>query len=1108
MAFVVVWGGRRTVLSRPGILFLLAVLTPAAAQQYTISTIAGGSPPSSPVPALNASISTPSAIAVDSAGNVYFTSTNCVFKLSQSGTLTRIAGTSGFGYAGDGGPATQALLNLGDDSGAFPAGVAVDGGGNVYFVDINNYCVRKISTSGVITTIAGNGKSGAGSVFRNPLGVAVDSSGNLYVADYGGGEVFKITPSGTISGFAGNGYSGTFGIGGPAASASLDYPTAVAADSAGNVYITDGVGRVLKVATNGIISLVATLLDGSVIQYISGIAADSSGNLYVTSWTGNSLLKVTAGGVVTTVAGNGAAGYSGDNGPASSAQLSRPAGVGVDASGNIYIADLGNNRIRRISPAGMINTIAGNGIQSGDNGPALAAQLALPSAVALDPFGNLFIADSGDLRVRKVSPAGTITTVAGNGVSPVPGAATGDGSPAVAVSLGAEGVALDAAGNFYLSDGASVRKVSASGIITTLTGGIYSGYSGDGGPASSATLYDPAGLAVDAAGNVYIADVGNNRIRKVSPAGMITTVAGNGTRGYSGDGGPATAAELNWPYAVAVDALGNLYIADSYNNRIREVSTNGIITTVAGDGNYEYGPIPGNIEATAVQVNQPSGVAVSATGDLFISDTGNNRVLKVPSGSGFIFDVSGSPAPGYAGDGGLATNAALNQPWGLAVDPFGSVYIADSHNSVIRVLKPVPLAITSGTVLPSGAVGAAYSFQLGVSAGTPPYKWSITGGALPAGLSLSSGGVIGGTPATSETATFTIEVIDSTAAVAVQSFSLTVKPGPLVIPPSYPPYGLMGIPYSFTFTASGGAAPYAWSLASGALPSGLTFSAAGSISGMPTAEGVYGLTVKVSDTAGDSATLATGITINYPSGYVGPPTISLVLSAGASQNAIRPGSWAAIYGSDLSATNREWTSQDLNGDNFPTSLSGVTVSIGGKAAFIRSISLPQIDFQVPDGLAPGPAAVTVTNAAGTSAAGTATISNYAPAFFVGAVANSRSYVAATEAASGGTVYIGPVGVSGVRPAMAGENLTLWGTGFGPTLPEVAAGTIFNGSAPMSDPVQIFIDGIAVSPQFAGVTSAGLYQFNMVVPNLTPGDHQVTASVAGISTAGGVWLATQ
>jgi len=281
-------------------------------------------------------------------------------------------------------------------------------------------------------------------------------------------------------------------------------------------------------------------------------------------------VQLGAQNIIDTAAGNGIAGFSGDGGTATSALIDDPSGVAVDASGNLYIADTDNLRVRKVNLDGVISTVAGNGVEafSGDGGPATAASLGFVTGVALDAIGNLYIADGTNARVRKVDQEGTISTIAGNGVE----AFSGDGGPATSASLNRpSGVAVDAAGNIYIGDSRNsrIRKVDAGGIITTVAGNGASGFSGDGGPANAASLAAPRGVMVDAAGNLYIADMDNSRIRKVDAGGIITTVAGNGVYGFSGDGGPATAASLAEPRNTALDASGNLYIADKDNKRVR-----------------------------------------------------------------------------------------------------------------------------------------------------------------------------------------------------------------------------------------------------------------------------------------------------------------------------------------------------------------------------------------------------------------------------------------------------------------------------------------------------------------------------------------------------------
>jgi sugar lactone lactonase YvrE len=360
----------------------------------------------------------------------------------------------------------------------------------------------------------------------------------------------------------------------------------------------------------------------------TGVAADGFGNLFIVSQSLHRVFKVDAGGTLTVAAGTGLQGFSGDGGPATSASLSLPFGVAVDGTGNLFIADTSNRRIRKVDPSGTITTVAGNSLCcfSGDGGPATSALLRFPGGVAVDGIGNLFIADSGNARVLKVDSSGIITTVAGNGSFGF----SGDGGPATnALLFNPLGVAVDGAGNLFIADTSNrrIRKVDSSGTITTVAGNGSDGFSGDGGPATSASLADPWGVALGGAGNLFIADRDNRRIRRVDSSGIITTVAGNGLSGFSGDGGLATSASLNFPVDVAVDGAGNLFIADTNNSRIRKVDSNGIITTVAGNGSFGFSGDGGL--ATNASLATPLGVAVDAAGALFIAEVNNNRIRRV-----------------------------------------------------------------------------------------------------------------------------------------------------------------------------------------------------------------------------------------------------------------------------------------------------------------------------------------------------------------------------------------------------------------------------------------------------------------------------------------------
>ncbi len=384
------------------------------------------------------------------------------------------------------------------------------------------------------------------------------------------------------------------------------------------------------------------------IGYAAGVTTDAAGNAYFIG--GNCVFKLDQNGVVTRIAGNSRQGYSGDGEPATSAQLDGSNGVAVDAAGNLFILDSENNRVRKVSPSGIIATVAGNGTRGDaeDDGPATSVQLNRSTGVAADAAGNLFIAEVN--RIRKVSPNGIITTVAGGGTD-----SPGDSGSATSARLFPSGVALDGAGNLFIADSGNKRvfKVTPGGIITTVAGNGGIGSSGDGGPATSAQLYGPdGGVAVDGAGNLFIGDYG--RVRKVSLSGIITTVAGDGTYGFTGDGGPATSAQLSGPASVAVDGAGNLFIADYYH--IRKVSPDGIIATVAGNGADGFDSTFSSVSgdggpATSAQLNYPTGVAVDGAGSLFIAESG--RIRKV-SPNGIITTIAGDGTYGFSGDGGFA----------------------------------------------------------------------------------------------------------------------------------------------------------------------------------------------------------------------------------------------------------------------------------------------------------------------------------------------------------------------------------------------------------------------------------------------------------------------
>jgi sugar lactone lactonase YvrE len=712
----------------------------SSAWAQVITTVAGTNWlfPTGSLSAVNAPLGHIQSVAVDANGNLYIADIdgNTVTQVTPGGVLTVVAGNGSAGYSGDNGPAVSARLNQ-------PNGVAVDTAGNLYIADTNNQRIRKVTPAGVISTLAGSGSAGysgdngpaTSAKIWKPMGVAVDGSGNLYIADAGNNRIRMVTPVGTISTLAGTGSANYSGDGGPAISATLHSPGAVAVDGNGNLYIADTTNnRIRKVTPNGTINTVVGDGSSAELYQPQGVAVDSAGDLYIADTQHKQIREVTPGGKNIILAGSGTLGFSGDGGPAGKATLDWPFGVAVDASGDYYIADTNNFRVRKVTPNGVINTVAGNGAYrfSGDGGPATSAALNSPAGIAFDSAGNAYVADSAGNRVRKITPAGIITTVAGNGSYGY----SGDGGPATSAELDTpSGVAVDAKGNLYIADTKNnhIRRVTPDGTISTFATSLPVG------KGLVELLNLPAGVAVDAAGNLYISDTSDNQIRKVDTNGVVSIVAGNGKPAFAGDGGLATAASLNAPGGVAVDTAGNLYIADTGNSRVRKVDTNGVIGTL----------VPTN------PAYLPSGVTVDAAGNLYVANTNGQDALKVGA-NGVTSTLAGNGNQAFAGDGGLATGAGLNQPKGVAIDPSGNLYIADTGNGRVREVieaSAVSFKVSSSLLTFSAIAGGApppaqsinvtssipgVAFTASYTAQYPWLKVTPTSGFLPVTLQVSA----------------------------------------------------------------------------------------------------------------------------------------------------------------------------------------------------------------------------------------------------------------------------------------------------------------------------------------------------------------------------------
>jgi hypothetical protein len=585
-----------------------------------------------------------------------------------------------------------------------------------------------------VSTVAGGGTTHPANNICIPAGLAGIYQGNYYIRSCQ--QIYKVTPAGQWTLIAGaSALPGFSGDGGPATSAVFGAIADVFVDGSGNVFISDsGNERVREVsAATGIINTVAgngtpgfagdgASATSAELFNPQGIFVDGFGNLFIADESNQRVRKVTAG-IISTVAGNGTAGFSGDSSTATTAKLSNPLGVAVDGSGNIFIADANNNRIREVS-SGTINTVAGTtgAGSSGDGGAATSAQLSSPVRVFVDGSGNLYISDQTNEKIREVA-GGIINTVVGNGTFGF----TGDGGAATSAEIASPlSLFVDGSGNIFFSSTSGIREVlHASGNIITVIGNSAFGFSGDNGPAASAQMFFPEGVAVDSFGNIFFADAGNYRIREVvASTGIIQTVAGNGTAGFSGDGGPATSAQIQPGAGLAVDSSGNIFFVDrpvaGVNNscRIREVvAGTGSIRTVAGNGSCVYSG--DGLPATSAGLGVPDGLSVDQSGRIFITQLSSPRVRMVSAVGGTITTVAGNGTVGFSGDGGPATSATLNNPTGVYAN--GVLFIADDGNARVRqTFVGGPISTIAGNGIPSysgdgGPATSAEIVPLGIS---------------------------------------------------------------------------------------------------------------------------------------------------------------------------------------------------------------------------------------------------------------------------------------------------------------------------------------------------------------------------------------------------------
>jgi hypothetical protein len=832
-------------------------LTPS----WVLSTLAGNGNQTSDSgdggPAISAAIGKAYGVARDKVGNIYVVNDlDVVRKITPDGIISTVAGTSGQpGYSGDGGPSTNALLNS-------PFAVAIDSDENLLIADTSNSIIRKVDvTTGIITTFAGmpktagyagDGGAATSAKLNSPIGVVADRIGNVYIADHDNYRIRKVDKNGIITTIAGDGVLGNSGNGGPALQAEFNYPWRPWVDPAGNIYFTDVTNSLVRmIDTNGIMHAVA----GTGVNGYSGdggpatsaeldsprVGGDGNGNIYIVNENSYILQRIDSNGIITTIGGTPkTSGTTGDGGPATAGKFWYPYGLDLDSSNNIYVAEASSARIRRLSqntnlpatavgasamqnlfvqsttavtptagivtpspgeftlgalsgctlgselaantPCGTsitfqpsmpglqtaklsftdstgnvsaigltglgmapqasfglaaISTIAGNGTTgyAGTGGPAASAQLSAPRGGVIDSAANIYFADSGNNVIRRIDGlTGIISTVAGTGTRGY----SGDGSAAISALLNAPAkVVVDAAGDLYIADTGNnaVRFVDVmTGVISTIAGTGTADYTGDGGAATAATLNGPQGLAVDLGGHVYVADTGNNVIRYFGKGGNMTTLVGTGVAGYSGDGFNCYTAALNTPQSVAIGANDAFYIADTGNNVIRFVSTTNQISTFAGQQGNAANSGDGGA-ATAAAVDQPSDIGLDAAGDLYIAAGGQVRVIDT---TGVISTLAGTGAAGdYSGEGGPATNAVIPAPISnILLDSAGDIILADTAaNRLLKVDAATPISLNLGIQAP-GTTGTATTIPV---RNTGNSALNITGITATAGFTLPAG---------------------------------------------------------------------------------------------------------------------------------------------------------------------------------------------------------------------------------------------------------------------------------------------------------------------------------------------------------------------------------
>jgi len=630
----------------------------------------------------------PTGSAIDAQGNLYVadSSNHVIRRIDPVGNVVNWAGVAGM-LGSANGPRLSASFY-------YPRALAFDASGNLYVAEQSGQTIRKIDVAGNVTTVAGSWNShgsadGVGSAARffNPSGIAVGPSGDVYVADTGNYVIRRISPSGTVSTFAGlAGNSGS--TDGPTAAARFNNPYALTFDGSGNLFVADTNNYTIRrIDTAGNVSTFAGLPGGfggadgigaaARFANVVAIICDTDGNLWTADNVGATIRKITPSAVVTTMAGSYNV-WGSKDGQGTAARFYGPCGLAMGSGGNLFISDAGNNEIRILDSQARVSTLAGLAGGSGStNGSAVDARFNSPYGLACDASGNTYLADTVNHAIRKIDTAGNVTTLAG-----LPGTSgSADGSGTAARFYLPYSLTLDASGNIYVADSCNytIRKITPAGVVTTLAGLAGTKGTADG-TGSAARFYVPGGIAFDGVNSLIVADTSNHAIRKVSLAGVVSSLAGSAGVSGSTDG-PAMQARFYLPYGVAADGAGNVFVSDTYNMAIRKIDAAGNVTTLAGLPGT-YGSIDG--QGTLARFWQPRGVTVDGSGNVFVADYKNHAIRKI-DGAGNVTTLVGVLGKNGAFPGPMP--AGLASPWGLACTPSGDILVTTT-NGLMQVTAP------------------------------------------------------------------------------------------------------------------------------------------------------------------------------------------------------------------------------------------------------------------------------------------------------------------------------------------------------------------------------------------------------------------------------------